>query len=109
MQVSPAISLLREIFFAPTLANFDFFSLSPAANPIWRLLDTPCDPLHWQVETGQLLIDKRARKGLNAIAMEIVKEMNRNHEFWFRLSGGDKDTFVSFSFPTTPSSIFVQV
>ncbi|GAA5961179.1 hypothetical protein JCM3765_001254 [Sporobolomyces pararoseus] len=82
------------------------FNRDAAANPVWRLLDRPCDPLHWQIETGQILIDKRARNGLNGIAMEIVKEMNREHEFWFRLSGGDKDTFrYAFYFLDLPYSL----
>ncbi|GAA5986178.1 hypothetical protein JCM5350_006530 [Sporobolomyces pararoseus] len=82
------------------------FNRDAAANPIWRLLDETCDPLHWQVETGQILIDKRARNGLNGIAMEIVKEMNREHEFWFKLSGGDKDTFrYGFYFLDLPFSL----
>jgi alpha 1,2-mannosyltransferase len=42
-----------------------------------------------------MLIDKRARGGLNLVALEIARAMQEDEEFWFRLSGGDKDTFVS--------------
>jgi hypothetical protein len=68
-----------------------------AANPIWRLLNTPCDPNHWQAETGQLLINKRARGGMNLVALEVARAMQADSGFWFHLSGGDKDTFVSCS------------
>ncbi|GAA5846323.1 hypothetical protein JCM3766R1_002210 [Sporobolomyces carnicolor] len=83
------------------------FNRDSAANPIWRLLDVPCDPVKsWQIESGQLLIDKRARDGLNAVAVQIAKEMNRNHEFWYRLSGGDKDTFrYAFYFLDLPFTL----
>ena len=68
-----------------------------AANPIWRLLgNLHCTPARaWQAETGQMLVDKRARGGLNLVALEIARAMQEDEEFWFRLSGGDKDTFVS--------------
>lgn len=68
-----------------------------ADNPIWRILRQPCSPHEWQVETGQLLISKLARGGLNLAALMIAEEMNVAHEFWYSMSGGDKDTFVSLS------------
>lgn len=42
-----------------------------------------------------MLVDKRAQGGLNLVALEIARAMQEDEEFWFRLSGGDKDTFVS--------------
>lgn len=73
------------------------FNRDPPANPIWRMIgNLHCSPARaWQVETGQVLIDKRARGGLNLVALEIARAMQDDEEFWFRLSGGDKDTFVS--------------
>lgn len=55
----------------------------------------PCDPTAWQAESGQLLISKTARKGMNFAALLVALEMQQRSEFWFQLSGGDKDTFVS--------------
>lgn len=65
-----------------------------AANPIWRMLSTPCDPDVWQAETGQVLVSKVARGGMNLAALFVAEDMQRNSGFWFRLSRGDKDTFV---------------
>lgn len=68
---------------------------STAANPIWRLLGHPCSPAAaWQAETGQILVNKRARRGMNLVALEVARAMMREEGFWFRLSGGDKDLFV---------------
>lgn len=76
-----------------------------AANPIWRMLSTPCSPDNWQAESGQVLISKVARGGMNLAALFVAEAMQRNSDFWFRLSGGDKDTFVcplaTFRFPGT--------
>ncbi|GAA6064395.1 hypothetical protein JCM10212_004234 [Sporobolomyces blumeae] len=69
------------------------FNRDSARNPIWRTLDVACSPSHWQAETGQLLIDKRSRKGLNGAVMQVVREMARESRFWFHMSGGDKDLF----------------
>ncbi|GAA5960838.1 hypothetical protein JCM8115_000169 [Rhodotorula mucilaginosa] len=81
------------------------FNRDAAANPIWRLLgNLHCTPARaWQAETGQMLIDKRARGGLNLVALEIARAMQEDEEFWFRLSGGDKDTFrFGFYFLSLP-------
>lgn len=43
--------------------------------------------------TGQILIDKRGNDGLNLAALHLAGLMQTDHEFWFKLSGGDKDTF----------------
>ncbi|GAA5887218.1 hypothetical protein JCM5296_004566 [Sporobolomyces johnsonii] len=69
------------------------FNRDSAANPIWRMLATPCDPTHWQAETGQVLVNKLARGGMNLVALEVARAMNARSEFWGHLSGGDKDTF----------------
>ena len=76
-------------------AQLTKFTLTSAANPIWRTLGKACEPQDWQVETGQILVSKLARGGMNLAALFAAEAMNANHEFWFRLSGGDKDTFVS--------------
>ncbi|GAA5910540.1 hypothetical protein JCM6882_008550 [Rhodosporidiobolus microsporus] len=69
------------------------FNRDSAANPIFRLLSHPCDPAAWQAETGQLLVDKRARGGMNLAALEVARGMMAESGFWFHMSGGDKDTF----------------
>ncbi|KAM0747917.1 hypothetical protein T439DRAFT_328584 [Meredithblackwellia eburnea MCA 4105] len=70
----------------------DFAKDSPA-NPIWRLTGRNCDPSEWQAESGQVLVNKLAREGLNLAALIAIETMQREHKFWFKLSGGDKDTF----------------
>ncbi|GAA6001573.1 hypothetical protein JCM10207_006731 [Rhodosporidiobolus poonsookiae] len=82
------------------------FNRDSAANPVWRLLDTPCDPAHMQAETGQLLVNKRARGGLNLVALEVARAMQEDSRFWFHLSGGDKDTFrYAFYFLSLPFTL----
>ncbi|GAA5854288.1 hypothetical protein JCM8547_001765 [Rhodosporidiobolus lusitaniae] len=81
------------------------FNRDSAANPVWRLLATPCDPSYWQAETGQLLVNKRARGGMNLVALEVARAMQADSDFWFHLSGGDKDTFrYAFYFLALPYS-----
>ncbi|EJT97027.1 hypothetical protein DACRYDRAFT_85458 [Dacryopinax primogenitus] len=62
-------------------------------NAIWRLLGRTCDPTEWEVDSGAFLISKSGNGGLNLAALHIAAHMQAEHEFWFRLSGGDKDTF----------------
>ncbi|BGP40398.1 hypothetical protein JCM10449v2_004360 [Rhodotorula kratochvilovae] len=83
------------------------FNRDSAANPIWRLLAHSCSPSGaWQAESGQLLVDKRARSGINLVALEVARAMMREEEFWFRLSGGDKDLFrFAFLFLSLPYSM----
>ncbi|GAA5975820.1 hypothetical protein JCM11641_005883 [Rhodosporidiobolus odoratus] len=82
------------------------FNRDSAANPFWRLLSVPCDPIHWQAETGQLLVNKRARGGMNLVALEVARAMQDDSAFWFHLSGGDKDTFrYAFYFLSLPFSL----
>lgn len=45
--------------------------------------------------SGQILIDKKGNNGLNVAALHVAAHMQEEHEFYFRLSEGDKDTFVS--------------
>ncbi|KIJ51257.1 glycosyltransferase family 71 protein [Sphaerobolus stellatus SS14] len=62
-------------------------------NAIWRVLGKTCYYTEWEVESGQILIDKRGNDGLNLAALHVASHMQANYDFWFRLSGGDKDTF----------------
>ncbi|KAF8328664.1 mannosyltransferase putative-domain-containing protein [Cantharellus anzutake] len=62
-------------------------------NPIWRLLGKPCDYSQWEIESGQIIISKSGNDGLNLAALHLASHMQEQHEFYFRLSGGDKDTF----------------
>ena len=70
----------------------------PASNPIWRLTGKNCDPDAWTAETGQLLTNKLAQGGKVLAALLAAEAMQQAHEFWFKLSQGDKDTFVSKCF-----------
>ncbi|ORY89342.1 mannosyltransferase putative-domain-containing protein [Leucosporidium creatinivorum] len=69
------------------------FNKDAAANPIFRLTGSLCDPTEFQAETGQLLVSKFARGGANMLALELARAMQTKSEFWFKFSGGDKDTF----------------
>jgi alpha 1,2-mannosyltransferase len=64
-----------------------------ADNAVWRVLGKTCNYGEWQVESGQILINKRGNNGLNLAALHVAAHMQTNHDFWFSLSGGDKDTF----------------
>lgn len=68
-------------------------TLIQADNAVWRVLGKTCSYDEWEVESGQILIDKRGNEGLNLAALHIANHMQANHDFWFLLSGGDKDTF----------------
>lgn len=68
-----------------------------AANAIFRLSDTRCDASEWQAESGQLLARKSAQGARVHAVLLAAEQMQLDSEFWFSLSGGDKDTFVSFS------------
>jgi alpha 1,2-mannosyltransferase len=57
------------------------------------MTNTSCDPNVWQAETGQVLINKRARDGMNLAALFVTEAMLRYHNFWFGLSVGDKGEF----------------
>ncbi|KAF8588833.1 glycosyltransferase family 71 protein [Ramaria rubella] len=62
-------------------------------NAVWRVLGKTCSYTEWELESGQILIDKRGNNGLNLAALHVASHMQTNHDFWFLLSGGDKDTF----------------
>jgi len=47
-----------------------------------------CRPKEWQLDSGQMIIDKRGQYGMNLAALLIAAEMQRDHEFWFKISGG---------------------
>jgi alpha 1,2-mannosyltransferase len=63
------------------------------SNSIWRLVGEPCTNDLWTFETGQIVIDKAGNDGLNLAALIIAAEMQGDRDFWFHMSGGDKDTF----------------
>lgn len=65
----------------------DFFKSSPA-NPIWRLLGLPCRD-EYETESGQILIDKLRHTDVLLLAHHMAEERS----FYFKYSGGDKDTF----------------
>jgi hypothetical protein len=46
------------------------------------------------VLAGQILISKSGNDGLNLAALHVAAHMQLEHQFYFRLSEGDKDTFV---------------
>lgn len=78
-------------------------------NAIFRILGETCNHAEWQIDSGQIVIDKRGNDGLNLAALHLANAMQTDHEFWFKLSGGDKDTFVSsppsaLAAPWRPSS-----
>ncbi|KAF8588834.1 glycosyltransferase family 71 protein [Ramaria rubella] len=62
-------------------------------NAVWRVLGKTCNYTEWEFESGQILIDKRGNDGLNLAALHVASHMQINHDFWFSLSFGDKDTF----------------
>jgi len=41
-----------------------------------------------------MVISKTGNNGLNLAALHIAAHMQREHSFYFKLSDGDKDTFV---------------
>lgn len=58
-------------------------------------MDRVCDGQEWEIETGQILISKTGNNGLNLVALRVAAHMQEDNDFWFQLSEGDKDTFVS--------------
>ncbi|KAH8918658.1 glycosyltransferase family 71 protein [Atractiella rhizophila] len=61
-------------------------------NPIWALLGIHCTR-DFQLDSGAILISKTANGGLNHLALALANAMAKDWEFWFSLSGGDKDAF----------------
>lgn len=64
-----------------------------ADNAVWRVVGDTCSLKEWTFESGQIVLDKRGNGGLNLAALWLAAGMLLHHDFWFKLCGGDKDTF----------------
>ncbi|KAL1406138.1 hypothetical protein Q8F55_007821 [Vanrija albida] len=64
-----------------------------ADNAIWRVVGEPCTLDQWTFESGQIVVDKRGNDGLNLAALWIAAGMMDDREWWFKMCGGDKDTY----------------
>lgn len=62
-------------------------------NAVWRVIGETCSLNEFTFESGQIVIDKAGNNGLNTAALWLAAGMSFHHDFWFKLSGGDKDTF----------------
>ncbi|WVQ77944.1 hypothetical protein IAT38_000024 [Cryptococcus sp. DSM 104549] len=62
-------------------------------NAIWRIIGDTCSLDLWTFESGQIVIDKAGNEGMNYAALIVAAGMMRDRDFWFRMCGGDKDTF----------------
>ncbi|EIW68172.1 hypothetical protein TREMEDRAFT_44612 [Tremella mesenterica DSM 1558] len=62
-------------------------------NAIWRLVGDTCNLREWTFESGQIVLDKGGNGGLNIAALYLAAGMMADRDFWFRMCGGDKDTF----------------
>ncbi|KAH7343195.1 mannosyltransferase putative-domain-containing protein [Rhizoctonia solani] len=69
------------------------FNKDHPQNAIWRVLGVGCNYGRWELESGQILIDKRGNGGLNLAALYVAVHMAHEQSFYYMLSGGDKDTF----------------
>ncbi|KAJ1309263.1 hypothetical protein OPQ81_004927 [Rhizoctonia solani] len=69
------------------------FNKDHPQNAIWRVLGVVCNYNRWELESGQILIDKRGSGGLNVAALHVAVHMAHEQSFYYKLSGGDKDTF----------------
>jgi alpha 1,2-mannosyltransferase len=63
------------------------------SNAIWRLVGEQCTLDDWSFESGQMVIDKAGNGGLNLAALYLASGMLDDKDFWFKMCGGDKDTF----------------
>jgi len=52
------------------------------------MLDMQCRKEDYQLDSGQILIDKRGQGGMNLAALVAALEMQKDFDFWFKLSGG---------------------
>lgn len=52
------------------------------------MLGTQCKEKDWQIDSGQILIDKKGQQGLNLAGLVAALEMQKDFDFWFKLSGG---------------------
>lgn len=57
-------------------------------HPMWEITERPCED-EWEQESGQLLIDKQ--RGWRALLISLF--FQRDHDFYFKIILGDKDTF----------------
>ncbi|KAJ3277584.1 hypothetical protein HK104_003180, partial [Borealophlyctis nickersoniae] len=75
--------------YAATGALFwmDFWKTHPS-NLVWRVLNMDCRD-EWEMESGQMVVDKKR----HIAALNLAHFMCMRRDFWFQLSGGDKDTF----------------
>lgn len=62
-------------------------------NAVWRVIGEPCSLDEWTFESGQIVLDKGGNGGLNLAALWLATAMMADDAFWFKLCGGDKDTF----------------
>lgn len=62
-------------------------------NSIWRIMGDTCALDHWTFESGQIVYDKAGNGGLNLAALVVAAMMQDKRDFWFKMCGGDKDTF----------------
>lgn len=80
-------------------------------NAVWRIMGTPCTMDDFTFESGQIVIDKTGNDGLNLAALHLAAYMQIENQFWFKLCGGDKDTFrwafVALDIPFTRSSKWI--
>lgn len=65
------------------------------SNAIWRIVGESCTLNEWTFESGQFVISKAGNDGLNLAALHVAAGMmdEDSRDFWFKLAGGDKDTF----------------
>lgn len=103
---------------SPRATFWPDFQKDHPANPIWRILGIPCQSDEWRIDsggseckvvallthyTGQIMFDKAGNDGMNLAALHIAAFMADNHKYWFKLAGGDKDTFrYAFHFLRIP-------
>lgn len=90
---------LKHLFSAPLYtengraAFWPDISKDHADNAIWRLVGDTCHLKEWTFESGQIVLDKRGNNGNNLAALWMAAAMMDQHDFWFTMCGGDKDTF----------------
>lgn len=65
----------------------DFWKF-PLDNPLWQITNQQCED-EWEQESGQLVI----HKGKTFKALLLSMFFQRDHEFYFKVILGDKDTF----------------
>ncbi|EOR01323.1 hypothetical protein E3P89_01078 [Wallemia ichthyophaga] len=78
---------------SPRVTFWPDFQKDHPANPIWRILGISCQSDEWRIDSGQIMFDKAGNDGMNLAALHIAALMADNHKYWFKLAGGDKDTF----------------